>query len=139
MGYSITWIIQSLYYSPIGRCINAWMHSLKKFAKPEIVNRYDLCVLRHKIGGAIVFVNKWCNVVCNTHIRINTTKHEKRWNMETKPRQIPYPMENWKMRYMVVWIQNHDKLIVLIWKTLDMRFGGKIRINLLHCVTWFIL
>jgi hypothetical protein len=29
--------------------------------------------------------------------------------METKPGQIPYPMENWKMRYMVVWIQNHDK------------------------------
>jgi hypothetical protein len=38
------------------------------------------------------------------------------------------------MRYMVVWIQNHDKLIVLIWKTLDMRFGCKIRINLLHSV-----
>jgi hypothetical protein len=54
--------------------------------------------------------------------------------METKPWQIPYPMENWKMRYMVVWIQNHDKFIVLIWKTLDMRFGCKIRINLIHSV-----
>jgi hypothetical protein len=30
--------------------------------------------------------------------------------METKPWQIPYPMENWKMRYMVVWIQNHDMI-----------------------------
>ena len=39
------------------------------------------------------------------------------------------------MRYMVVWIQNHDKFIVLIWKTLDMRFGCKIRINSLHSVT----
>jgi hypothetical protein len=28
------------------------MHSLKKSVKPEIVNRYDLWVLRHKIGGA---------------------------------------------------------------------------------------
>jgi hypothetical protein len=37
--------------------INAWMHSLKKSVKPEIVNRYDLWVLRHKIGGAKVFVN----------------------------------------------------------------------------------
>jgi hypothetical protein len=36
---------------------NAWMHSLKKSVKPEIVNRYDLWVLRHKIGGAKVFVN----------------------------------------------------------------------------------
>ena len=50
-------IIQSLYYSPASRCINAWMHSLKKSVKPEIVNRYDLWVLRHKIGGAKVFVN----------------------------------------------------------------------------------
>jgi hypothetical protein len=33
------------------------MHSLKKSVKPEIVNRYDLWVLRHKIGGAKVFVN----------------------------------------------------------------------------------
>ena len=55
--------------------------------------------------------------------------------METKPWQTPYPMENWKMRYMVVWIQNHDKFIVLIWKTLDMRLGYKIRINSLHSVT----
>ena len=31
--------------------------SLKKSVKPEIVNRYDLWVLRHKIGGAKVFVN----------------------------------------------------------------------------------
>jgi hypothetical protein len=30
------------------------MHSLKK---PEIVNRYDLWVLQHKIGGAKEFVN----------------------------------------------------------------------------------
>jgi hypothetical protein len=29
------------------------MHSLKKSVKPEIVNRYDLWVLRHKIRGAI--------------------------------------------------------------------------------------
>ena len=28
------------------------MHSLKKSVKPKIVNRYDLWVLRHKIGGA---------------------------------------------------------------------------------------
>jgi translation initiation factor IF-1 len=40
-----------------------------------------------------------------------------------------------KLRYMVVWIQNHDKFIVLIWKTIDMRFGCKIRINSLHSVT----
>jgi hypothetical protein len=33
------------------------MHSLKKSVKPEIVNRYDLWVLRHKIGGVKVFVN----------------------------------------------------------------------------------
>ena len=56
-AYLITRIIQSLYYSPANRCINAWMHSLKKSVKPEIVNRYDLWVLRHKIGGAKVFVN----------------------------------------------------------------------------------
>ena len=53
----VTRIIQSLYYAPAGRYINAWMHSLKKSVKPEIVNRYDLWVLRHKIGGAKVFVN----------------------------------------------------------------------------------
>ena len=52
-GNFITRIIQSLYYSPASR----WMHSLKKSVKPEIVNRYDLWVLRHKIGGAKVFVN----------------------------------------------------------------------------------
>ena len=34
---------------------------------------------------------------------------------------------------MVVWIQNHDKFIVLIRKTLDMRLGCKIRINSLQC------
>jgi hypothetical protein len=56
-GNCITQIIQSLYYSPTSRCINAWMHSLKKSVKPEMVNRYDLWVLRHKIGGAKVFVN----------------------------------------------------------------------------------
>ena len=49
--------IQWLYYAPAGRYINAWMHSLKKSVNPEIVNRYDLWVLRHKIGGAKVFVN----------------------------------------------------------------------------------
>jgi hypothetical protein len=38
------------------------------------------------------------------------------------------------MRYMVVWIQNHDKFIVLIWKTLDMSFGCKNRINSLQIV-----
>ena len=53
----LTRIIQSLYYSLASRCINAWMHSLKKSVKPEVVNRYDLWVLRHKIGGAKVFVN----------------------------------------------------------------------------------
>jgi hypothetical protein len=53
----LTRIIQSLYYSPASRCINAWMHSLKKSVKLEIVNRYDLWVLQHKIGGAKVFVN----------------------------------------------------------------------------------
>jgi hypothetical protein len=37
-----------LRYSPAGRCINAWMHSLIKSVKPEIVNRYDLWVLRHR-------------------------------------------------------------------------------------------
>ena len=57
-----------------------------------------------------------------------------RWNMETKPWQIPYPMENWNMRYMVVWIQNHDKFMVLIWKPLDIRLGCKIRINSLYSV-----
>ena len=51
--WGVTRIIQSIYYSPASRCINAWMHSLKKSVKPEIVNRYDLWVLRHKIGGAI--------------------------------------------------------------------------------------
>ena len=50
-------IIQSLYYAPAGHYINAWMHSLKKSVNPEIVNRYVLWVLRHKIGGAKVFVN----------------------------------------------------------------------------------
>jgi hypothetical protein len=55
--WSLTRIIQSLYYALAGRYINAWMHSLKKSVKPEIVNRYDLWVLRHKIGGAKVFVN----------------------------------------------------------------------------------
>ena len=53
----LTRLIESLYYAPAGRYINAWMHSLKKSVKPEIVNRYDLWVLRHKIGGAKVFVN----------------------------------------------------------------------------------
>ena len=42
-----------------------------------------------------------------------------------------------------IWRQNHDKFdipwktekfINLIWKTLDMRFGCKIRINSLHSV-----
>jgi hypothetical protein len=47
----------SLYYAPAGRYINAGMQSLKKSVKPEIVNRYDLWVLRHKIGGAKVCVN----------------------------------------------------------------------------------
>jgi hypothetical protein len=37
--------------------IQVRMHSSKKSVKPEIVNRYDLWVLRHKIGGAKVFVN----------------------------------------------------------------------------------
>ena len=55
--WSLTRIIQSLYYALAGRYINAWMHSLKKSDKPEIVNRYDLWVLRHTIGGAKVFVN----------------------------------------------------------------------------------
>jgi hypothetical protein len=57
LSSSLTRIIQSLYYAPAGCYINAWMHSLKKSVKPEIVNRYDLWVLRHKIGGANVFVN----------------------------------------------------------------------------------
>jgi hypothetical protein len=57
-SFVITRIIQSfIYYAPAGRYINASMHSLKKSVKPEIVNRYDLWVLRHKIGGAKVFVN----------------------------------------------------------------------------------
>ena len=30
---------------------------IEKSVKPEIVNRYDLWVLRHKIGRAKVFVN----------------------------------------------------------------------------------
>ena len=37
--------------------IQVRMHSSKKSVKLEIVNRYDLWVLRHKIGGAKVFVN----------------------------------------------------------------------------------
>jgi hypothetical protein len=41
-----------------------------------------------------------------------------------------------QIRYMVVWIQNHDKFVVLIWKTLDMRFGCKITINSLHSVQY---
>jgi hypothetical protein len=54
----LTRIIQSLYYTPTGRYINAWMHSLKKIRQTrKIVNSYDLWVLRHKIGGAKVFVN----------------------------------------------------------------------------------
>ena len=57
LSLSLTRMIQSLYYAPAGRYINAWMYSLKKSVKPEIVNRYDLWVLRHKIGGAKVFVN----------------------------------------------------------------------------------
>ena len=57
MVKSVTRIIQSIYYAPTGRYINAWMHSLKKSVKSEIVNRYDLWVLRHTIGGAKVFVN----------------------------------------------------------------------------------
>jgi hypothetical protein len=51
--------------------INAWMHSLIKSVKPEIVNRYDLWVLRHKIGGAKqVFVNnvQWSDHIHYTHI-----------------------------------------------------------------------
>ena len=44
----ITRIIQSLYYAPAGRYSNAWMHSLIKSVKLEIVNRYDLWVLRHR-------------------------------------------------------------------------------------------
>ena len=61
--FVVTRIIQSLYYAPASRYINTWMHSLKKSVKPEIVNRYDLWVLRHKIGGAKVFVNnvQWSN------------------------------------------------------------------------------
>jgi len=47
-GIQLTRIIQSLYYSPAGRYINAWMHSLIKSVKPEIVNRYDLWELRQK-------------------------------------------------------------------------------------------
>jgi hypothetical protein len=50
-GPLLTRIIQSLYYALAGRYINAWMHSLKKSVKPEIVNRYDLWVLRHRIRG----------------------------------------------------------------------------------------
>ena len=45
---NLTRIIQSLYYSPASRCINAWIHSLKKSVKPEIVNRYDLWVFSRK-------------------------------------------------------------------------------------------
>jgi hypothetical protein len=37
------------------RFAHSWVD--KKSVKPEIVNRYDLWVLRHKIGGAKVFVN----------------------------------------------------------------------------------
>ena len=48
-GGHVTRIIQSLYYTPAGRYINAWMHSLIKSVKPEIVNRYDLWVLRHGV------------------------------------------------------------------------------------------
>ena len=65
--FFVTRIIQSLYYAPAGRYINARMHSLKKSVKPEIVNRYDLWVLRHKIGGAKVFVNnvQWSDqIIC---------------------------------------------------------------------------
>ena len=37
--------------------LETFLNSLKKSVKPEIVNRYDLWVLRLKIGGAKVFVN----------------------------------------------------------------------------------
>ena len=35
----LTRIIQSLYYAPVGRYINAWMHSLIKSVNLEIVPR----------------------------------------------------------------------------------------------------
>ena len=71
----VTRIIQSLYYALAGRYINAWVHSLKKSVKPEIVNRYDLWVLRHKIGAKQVFVNnvQWSDqipIVYITHISL---------------------------------------------------------------------
>jgi hypothetical protein len=41
-------MINPLYYALAGRYIKAWMHSLIKSVKPEIVNRYVLWVLRHR-------------------------------------------------------------------------------------------
>jgi hypothetical protein len=40
------------------------------------------------------------------HCWLNMKKNGVRGEIwRQKPWQIPYPMENWKMRYMVVWIQ----------------------------------
>ena len=79
----VTRIIQSLYYSPTSRCINAWMHSLKKSVKPEIVNRYYLWVLRHKIGGAEVFVNnvQWSDQMMQCCMQYTySDKYNQTWN-----------------------------------------------------------
>lgn len=56
-------IIISLHYAPTGRYINALMHSLIKSVNPEMVNRYDLWVLRYKIRGA--------KQICVTNIQWN--------------------------------------------------------------------
>jgi hypothetical protein len=58
-GQGLTRIIQSLYYAPAGRYvyINAWMHSLKKSVKPEIVNRYVLSNFEIKNHYVLIFKN----------------------------------------------------------------------------------
>jgi hypothetical protein len=50
------------------------MHSLKKSVKPEIVNRYDLWVLRHKIGGAKVFVKNFKYEMKKKKIKVKKLK-----------------------------------------------------------------
>ena len=54
------------------------MHSLKKSVKPEIVNRYDLWVLRHKIGGAKVFVNnvQWSDTYPDSPVYIRQKRRD---------------------------------------------------------------
>ena len=54
----------------------------------------------------------------------------KKWSQRWNIFHIPWKTERWD-----TWLYGFKyKFIVLIWKTLDMRFGCKIRINSLHSV-----